>query len=171
MLFSKRIVHLLGDTPTDANTVVFRMHVDCERNKDAARNETNPSKLYKNSGGAFGLLVVICFAISKGLQEGIRCVIPYGYMYLIFFLVISWCRAVYSGDFKWDAAGRQIELFADKPPAAVATDILIAKLRPGQVCSLSITRPLGLFFLLLLSFQEEGTECWSKMAKGMRVER
>ncbi|KZV87853.1 hypothetical protein EXIGLDRAFT_723268 [Exidia glandulosa HHB12029] len=34
---------------TDRNTLVFRLQVACERRKGAAREETDPEKLYKNS--------------------------------------------------------------------------------------------------------------------------
>ncbi|KAI9011884.1 DNA-directed RNA polymerase [Phycomyces nitens] len=37
------------DGPTDLNTIVFRLKVKCERNPDAAADETDPLKLYKNS--------------------------------------------------------------------------------------------------------------------------
>jgi len=41
--------------------------------------------------------------------------------------------SVYSGDIIWAAAGRQTVMFEDETPAPTVGDILIAKLRPGQV--------------------------------------
>ncbi|KAF8515689.1 DNA-directed RNA polymerase [Hysterangium stoloniferum] len=37
------------EVATDRNTIVFRLHVACGRNKDAAKGETVPQKMYINS--------------------------------------------------------------------------------------------------------------------------
>lgn len=46
----------------------------------------------------------------------------------------SVCTAVYARDLKWiPLSERQKQKFADDPPVPVHPDILITKLRPGQV--------------------------------------
>jgi DNA-directed RNA polymerase I and III subunit RPAC1 len=40
---------------------------------------------------------------------------------------------VYSSALEWDPRGDQREVFAQDPPRPVHSDILLAKLRPGQV--------------------------------------
>lgn len=42
-----------GDAPNDQNTMVFKLHVKCERNRDAVKGETDPSKLYIGENGSF----------------------------------------------------------------------------------------------------------------------
>ncbi|KAL7411707.1 DNA-directed RNA polymerase [Mrakia frigida] len=37
-----------GDVPNDQNTMVFKLFVKCERNREAVKGETDPSKLYHN---------------------------------------------------------------------------------------------------------------------------
>jgi len=44
---------LVGDHPNDQNTMVFKLFVKCERNRDAVKGETDPSKLYINENGSF----------------------------------------------------------------------------------------------------------------------
>jgi DNA-directed RNA polymerases I and III subunit RPAC1 len=41
--------------------------------------------------------------------------------------------AVYSRDIEWTPHGKQVDWFKDNPIRPVHDDILIAKLRPGQV--------------------------------------
>jgi DNA-directed RNA polymerase I and III subunit RPAC1 len=45
---------------------------------------------------------------------------------------------VYSGNFEWIPQGNQAELFRDQPIRPVDSDILIAKLRPGQELDLQM---------------------------------
>jgi DNA-directed RNA polymerase I and III subunit RPAC1 len=40
---------------------------------------------------------------------------------------------VYSSAFEWQAKGVQVQTFEDNPPRPVDDDILLAKMRPGQV--------------------------------------
>ncbi|KAI7864120.1 DNA-directed RNA polymerase [Spinellus fusiger] len=77
------------DGPTDLNTVVFKLKAKCERNPNAAADETDPLKIYNNAN-------------------------------------------VYSSDLIWEPKGDQAEKFKDTPIRPVHSDILIAKLRPGQ---------------------------------------
>ncbi len=41
---------------------------------------------------------------------------------------------VYSGDLVWEPQGDQAEKYGDKGPKPIIDDILLLKLRPGQVC-------------------------------------
>lgn len=52
---------------------------------------------------------------------------------------------VYSRDLIWNPVGDQAEKFTDDPPRPVYDDILIAKLRPGQVRLVAL---LGFFYHL-----------------------
>lgn len=45
---------------------------------------------------------------------------------------------VLSGDFEWDPKGTQAETWKDDPPRPVHKDILLAKLRPGQMVKLEM---------------------------------
>ena len=40
-----------GEDPNDQKTMVFKLHVKCERNRNAVKGETDPSKLYINENG------------------------------------------------------------------------------------------------------------------------
>jgi hypothetical protein len=53
---------------------------------------------------------------------------------------------VYSGDMTWEPAGRQKNLFKETPARPVLDDILIAKLRPGQVRPLRAVGPNRICF-------------------------
>ncbi len=46
---------------------------------------------------------------------------------------------VFSGDMKWEPAGEQASMFGDDPPRPVNGNILLAKLRPGQVSMLGLS--------------------------------
>jgi hypothetical protein len=50
--------------------------------------------------------------------------------------------AVTSGHLKWEPKGGQSVTFADDPPRPVHDDILLAKLRPGQVSPVILTPSL-----------------------------
>ncbi|KAJ2136881.1 DNA-directed RNA polymerase core subunit rpc40 [Coemansia sp. RSA 678] len=91
-----------GDIPTDQNTIVLKLDVACEVNRDAAPDETDPKKKYINS-------------------------------------------AVYSSQIVWDPKGEQERQFADSPIRPIHDDILITKLRPGQVvsCELHCEKGVG----------------------------
>ncbi|KAJ2337648.1 DNA-directed RNA polymerase core subunit rpc40 [Coemansia sp. RSA 2681] len=91
-----------GDPPTDQNTVVFKLDVECHKNPNAARDETDPSKMYIGS-------------------------------------------SVYSSQLVWDPKGDQETRFAEKPIKPIHDDILITKLRPGQVicCELHCAKGVG----------------------------
>ncbi len=41
---------------------------------------------------------------------------------------------VLSNALKWEAQGRQADTFADNLPRMIHDDIIVAKMRPGQVC-------------------------------------
>jgi DNA-directed RNA polymerase I and III subunit RPAC1 len=84
-----------GD-PTDYNTAVLKLKIECTRNEDAAEGETDPTKLYHNAH-------------------------------------------VYARDFTFHPAGRQNELFkGDGALQAVHPDILLAKMRHGQVIDMEM---------------------------------
>ncbi|KAJ5225689.1 DNA-directed RNA polymerase I and III subunit RPAC1 [Penicillium chermesinum] len=85
-----------ADTPSDFNTVVMHLDVECTINADAEPGEQDPRKLYHNAH-------------------------------------------VYAKDLTFHAVGRQEEYFAgDGAIQPVNPDILIAKLRPGQVIQLEM---------------------------------
>lgn len=48
--------NIADDGPTDLNTIVFKLKVKCERNPNAAADETDPKKLYINSHGKYRLI-------------------------------------------------------------------------------------------------------------------
>lgn len=83
-------------TPYDYNTILMELKVECTRNKEAARGETDPHKAYYNAH-------------------------------------------VYAKDIKFKPYGRQLEYFSDENAIAPTNpDILIAKLRPGQVIDIEM---------------------------------
>lgn len=85
-----------GSTPSDFNTLVLKLQIECSHNPEAARDETDPKKLYKNAH-------------------------------------------VYAKDLVFQPVGRQPDIFAgDGAVAPVNPDILIAKLRPGQVIDMEL---------------------------------
>ena len=45
---------------------------------------------------------------------------------------------VKSGDLVWEPQGEQATVFASRPPAATNPDIVLAKLRPGQVIEMEL---------------------------------
>lgn len=115
------------------NTFVFNLNVTCTRNPEAVKGETDPKKLYLNEAGTsspfpspFRLSLFRSSATFSSLNETPRSLIP-----------SLWCSGfvcvVYSGDMTWEPAGRQKNLFKDTPARPVLDDILVAKLRPGQV--------------------------------------
>jgi DNA-directed RNA polymerase I and III subunit RPAC1 len=83
-------------TPYDYNTVLMELKVECTRNAEAAKGETDPLKAYHNAH-------------------------------------------VYAKDIKFKPYGRQLEFFSEEN-AIVPTnpDILIAKLRAGQVLDIEM---------------------------------
>ncbi|KAJ2099405.1 DNA-directed RNA polymerase core subunit rpc40, partial [Coemansia sp. S100] len=90
------------DPPTDQNTIVFKMTVECLHNRSAATDETDPNKLYINS-------------------------------------------SVFSSQLVWDPKGDQATRFADRPIKPIHDDILITKLRPGQLidCEIHCQKGVG----------------------------
>ncbi|KAJ2064482.1 DNA-directed RNA polymerase core subunit rpc40 [Coemansia sp. S146] len=90
------------DPPTDQNTIVFKMKVECMKNQSAAADETDPNKMYINS-------------------------------------------SVFSSQLDWDPKGDQATRFADKPIKPIHDDILITKLRPGQLidCEIHCQKGVG----------------------------
>ncbi|RUS21093.1 DNA-directed RNA polymerase [Endogone sp. FLAS-F59071] len=94
---------IADESPTDLNTIVFKLKVKCERNPAASPDEQDPLKLFKNSNGTYYYAIVINFSL------------------------------LYTGDLIWEPKGEQTERFKDDPIKPVFDDILIAKLRPGQV--------------------------------------
>jgi len=44
-----RVIKYRGDAPTDQDTVVFKLQISCERNKQASANAKDPEELYINS--------------------------------------------------------------------------------------------------------------------------
>ncbi|KAH9925858.1 insert subdomain of RNA polymerase alpha subunit [Epithele typhae] len=80
-----------GGVPTDRNTLVFQLNVQCER----ARKSTKDASPY--------------------IHEHVT-----------------------SGDLVWVPQGEQESVFADKPAAATNKDIVLAKLRPGQVVDMEL---------------------------------
>ncbi|KAJ2702884.1 DNA-directed RNA polymerase core subunit rpc40 [Coemansia sp. IMI 209128] len=90
------------DPPTDQNTVVFKLFVECFKNQNAAADETDPNKKYIGS-------------------------------------------SVYSSQLVWDPKGDQATRFADAPVRPIHDDILITKLRPGQVinCEMHCQKGVG----------------------------
>ncbi|KAJ1914519.1 DNA-directed RNA polymerase core subunit rpc40 [Tieghemiomyces parasiticus] len=53
-------------------------------------------------------------------------------------------HSVYSGDLKWSPKGDQAEKFADDPIRPVHSDILLAKLRPGQEIHCEVHCQMGM---------------------------
>ena len=51
---------------------------------------------------------------------------------------------VKSGDLVWEPQGEQATVFASRPPAATNPDIVLAKLRPGQVIEMELHAVKGL---------------------------
>lgn len=47
---------------------------------------------------------------------------------------------VLSGHMQWNAVGEQVSDFGNNPPRPHNPKILIAKLRPGQVCDSTLVR-------------------------------
>ncbi|KAJ2003477.1 DNA-directed RNA polymerase core subunit rpc40 [Coemansia thaxteri] len=90
------------DPPTDQNTIVFKLEVACETNRDAAPGETDPKRKFINS-------------------------------------------SVLSSQLVWDPKGDQEARFAERPIKPIHDDILITKLRPGQVisCELHCEKGVG----------------------------
>ncbi|KAJ2493464.1 DNA-directed RNA polymerase core subunit rpc40 [Coemansia sp. RSA 2050] len=90
------------DPPTDQNTAVFKLFVECFKNQSAAADETDPNKKYIGS-------------------------------------------SVYSSQLVWDPKGDQATRFADSPIRPIHDDILITKLRPGQVinCEMHCQKGIG----------------------------
>jgi DNA-directed RNA polymerase I and III subunit RPAC1 len=83
-------------TPYDYNTVLMELKVECTRNTEATRGETDPTKAYHNAH-------------------------------------------VYAKDIKFKPYGRQLEYFGDEDSIVPTNpDILIAKLRPGQVIDIEM---------------------------------
>jgi len=80
----------VGSQPSDYNTVVMHLRVQCTYNESAEKDERDPKKRFHNSH-------------------------------------------VYARDLAFDPVGRQFQWFKDDPVAPVNPDILIVKLRPGQV--------------------------------------
>lgn len=62
VIYHKAITNCLvlteEDGPTDMNTLVFKLKVKCERNPNAAADETDPKKKYINSHGMDNLGVI-----------------------------------------------------------------------------------------------------------------
>jgi DNA-directed RNA polymerase I and III subunit RPAC1 len=96
------------DTVTDKNTIVFSLGVECIRNPDAARDETDPSRLYINSS---------VYSAHLKFQH-------HGKQYKMFNLPLP--KNVEDSDhhMKGDAWGPE--------PQPTVKDILLVKMRPGQ---------------------------------------
>ena len=77
----------------DNDTLVFKLEVQCTRNKEAAKNEEVPRKMYNKAH-------------------------------------------IYAKDIEWTPKGRQEEWANGQTMSPTNPDILIAKLRPGQVIEL-----------------------------------
>jgi DNA-directed RNA polymerase I and III subunit RPAC1 len=89
-----------GMDPSEDNTVVLNLRVQCERNPNASKTATEPEEKYINS-------------------------------------------SVYSRHMVWEPQGRQEAKFGAEPIAPVSPDILIAKMRPGQVIDMTLHAHLG----------------------------
>lgn len=80
----------------DENTIHLQLKIECTRNKDAARGEKDPKKIYNNAH-------------------------------------------VYAKDIEFKPYGRQVEIFADgREIKPTNPEILVAKLRPGQVIDIDM---------------------------------
>lgn len=85
-----------GSTPSDFNTLVLKLYAECTHNPAAAKDETDPKKLYNGAH-------------------------------------------VYAKELSFHPVGRQPEIFKGEGTVApVNPDILIAKLRPGQVIDMEL---------------------------------
>ncbi|KAI8818682.1 DNA-directed RNA polymerase [Fimicolochytrium jonesii] len=83
------------DTPTDENTLVFKLFVECKKNPEAPTSAVDPSVKYIHSN-------------------------------------------VLSGDLEWIPQGLQSTRFANRPVGPVIDDILITKMRPGQIIDVEL---------------------------------
>lgn len=68
---------------------------------------------------------------------------------------------VYSGMMEWKAQGKQVKKFASNKPGPCDPDVLLVKLRPGQVCSFGVlTRSQGMLTIVAddrhALFRQEG---------------
>lgn len=95
--------NVVGSKPSDYNTVVMKLYVECTYNELADKDETETEKRFNHSN-------------------------------------------VYARDLTFASVGRQIERFKDDPIVPVNPDILIAKLRPGQIIDMDFhcTKGLGM---------------------------
>lgn len=100
----------------DRNTIVFNLEVACERVKRPPPGADKPSQLYINSNGA-----------PQMRASPSSCLPP------------PPPPSVYSSDLQWIPEGDQLNRLSLKatPPKPALDTILLAKLRPGQVFTLS----------------------------------
>ncbi|KAI9770298.1 MAG: DNA-directed RNA polymerase core subunit rpc40 [Geoglossum simile] len=102
--------------PNDYNTVVLKLQVECTRNPNAEKGETDPTKLYNNAHGNLELHPLNCNSLVSNII------------------------VVYSSALTFHPAGQQKELFTAPygTVAPVNPNILLAKLRPGQALNLEM---------------------------------
>lgn len=107
-MYDVRVEPAEDDTVTDKNTIVFTLAVECSRNPTAARDETDPAKLYINSSVYSGHLAY---------QH-------HGRQYRHFNLPLPEDKM----DDEHEMKGEEW----DEPPKPSVEDILLVKMRPGQ---------------------------------------
>jgi DNA-directed RNA polymerase I and III subunit RPAC1 len=128
---------------TDRNTLVFRMKVACQRSEArteaAARGASQGDEEGAGGGGPMEALAVedreddlVAAATEAATTRPYR--FPRDRPYT---------KHVYSRDLEWIPQGDQEDLFSS-PPAPVYGDILLAKLRPGQVVEFEAHARVGM---------------------------
>lgn len=45
------LIYILGDNPTNKNSITFKLQIKCSKNRSAPSNATDPEELYINSKG------------------------------------------------------------------------------------------------------------------------
>lgn len=115
---------------------MFRLEVKCERNPAAAKGETDPAKMYIKSNG------MRTIAIMHGNSSLIERIFP-----------------VLASDLLWDPQGAQKDVWKDDVPRPANPDILIAKLRPGQVSTLSLVTTLCCMLIHIMKEIEMELHC------------
>lgn len=98
------------EPPTDLNTVVFSLVARCERLRDVKKGETDPHKIWSGVEGS-SLFTSARPTTLSPISES----------------------AVLSSHMEFSARGGQLELFGDRLPKPANDNILIAKMRGGQV--------------------------------------
>jgi DNA-directed RNA polymerase I and III subunit RPAC1 len=127
------------DDPTDRNTIVFRLSVTCGKAppKDTAMNETVQAAEgdgHTSMTGNAGLDQVAMEASALHRATNVGHADRGGVAHILETPGRPYTRHVYSRDLDWVPQGDQVERLETIRP--VHEDILLAKLRPGQVLEL-----------------------------------